>query len=387
LPRSARKSAKKTLTICAVGDVGFLGKVGIEPKKDVFERVKFAWYHSDILIANLETVLHEGSDAAGNKCSLKADPRWADILAHAGISVVSLANNHIMDYGSSGLTATRGALDEAGVRYFGAGTNIAEALAPLYMDANGTRVALLGRSSVVVSSPCYASGKLPGVAPFDLEETRHQIKECKRQADITALVLHWGVEHYRYPAPKQRREARELIQAGADLIIGHHPHVLQGIERISDGLVCYSLGNFVFDDLDWCFVDKDGKQQQRSLQLSQANREGGILRLALSEIGFDSYEFIPTHIDPDGRVRIEDTIERRREFSRLCLRLHRPWYSFSWRIYSLRQEWKLRIKPMTIGRLKWANLRKFRPKHFRELYNGIRRSGKITAEKSTNPYE
>lgn len=373
--------------ICTVGDVAFLEQWCIEPKNNVFQDVKSAWDHSDIVIANLETALYRGQSETGHKCLLRGDPLWAYILAENGINIVSLANNHVMDYGPSGLMATQEALYQAGVRHFGAGRNAAEAFAPLYVEAGETRIALLGRSSVVVFSPCYASGELPGVAPFDLEETKQAIKDCKKQADFTTVVIHWGIEHYSYPTPNQRREAKELIQAGADLIIGHHPHVLQGVERVGNGLVCYSLGNFLFDDIKWSLMDKEGQTQERVVRLSEGNRKGGILKVALSGEGVDSYEFIPTHIEHDGTVKIENTLERQREFSRLCSRLHWPAYSFLWRLYSLRQEWTLRLKPMTIGKLKWANLKKLRPKHFRELYDGLRKSGKITSEKSTNPYE
>jgi len=123
------------------------------------------------------------------------------------------------------------------------------------------------------------------------------------------------------------------------------------------------------------------------VELNEDSRKGGILTVGLSNQGIDSHEFIPTYIDRDGRVKIDNTLERQQEFTRLCFRLHWPAYSTLWRLYSLRQEWKLRLKPMTIGRLKWANLKKIRPKHFRELLGGMCRSSKIVSGNSTNPYE
>jgi poly-gamma-glutamate synthesis protein (capsule biosynthesis protein) len=325
--------------------------------------------------------------AVSGKCAIGGSPGGAEVLRNGGIGAVCLANNHMMDFGQDGLVKTLEELDRAGVRRFGAGRNIGEALSPFYVEKDGIRLALLGRSAVVVSSPCYANGETPGVAHFNLEETKQAIKASRKEADIVAVAVHWGVEHYSYPTPEQRKQAKELIDAGADLILGHHPHVLQGIERIGDGLVCYSLGNFLFDDIMWSFVDKEGKPQVRIVRLSEENRKGGIVKVSLAESNVESYEFIPTRIDQDGTVRIEATEERQQEFKKLCSRLQWPAYSLFWRLYSLRMEWKLRLKPMTIGRVKWANLKKIRPKHLKELYDGIRRSGKIAAEKSTNPYE
>jgi hypothetical protein len=378
---------EEEIQISAVGDIAFIENRNEHAISGMFSDVKRAWGHSDLVIANLEEPLCEGKTLLTGKCILQGNPDWAPIMREAGIHAVSLANNHIMDFGPTGLIATQDALDQAGVRHLGAGKNLVDARVPLYAITQTSQVAFLGRSSVIVNSPCYASGESPGVAQFDIAETKKAINECKNQAEFAVVVLHWGIEHYSYPTPNQRREARELIEAGADLIIGHHPHVLQGIERIGKGLVCYSLGNFLFDDITWSFVDREGKKQEKVIRLSEENRKGGIVKVALSDEGVISYEFIPTRIEQDGTVKIENTPDRQREFKRLCSRLHWPAYAFLWRLYSLRQEWKLRLKPLTIGRLKWANLKKLRPKHFKEFYEGIRRSGKITSEKSTNPYE
>jgi len=373
--------------IAALGDLSFHQIQNKNSCENVFDSVRKHWDGCELTIGNLETPLvREGQGVAG-KCILASDPKWMKFLYDAGVMLVSLANNHIMDYGPEGLYDTIRVLEEVGIEYVGAGGDVTKAEASLYVDLNGRKVAFLARSAVVVSSPCYAGKEKAGVAYLDLSKTKDMIRDCKKHADKVVLLLHWGIEHYFYPSPAQRRLAGELIGAGADLIIGHHPHVLQGIERIGDGLVCYSLGNFLFDDVEWSFLDQDGQSKDRVIRLSEENRKGGILKVAFSENGVESYEFIPTHIEPDGTVRVENTIERQREFSRLSSRLYWPAYSLLWQLYSLRQEWKLRLKPMTIGRFKWANLKKVRPKHFREFWEGLRRSGKITSERSTNPYE
>jgi capsule synthesis protein PGA_cap len=375
------------LLVAGIGDISFNNINNGEICGNVLRDLAQSTDSCDIVIGNLEGPLTKFGKSVSGKCAIGGSPLGVKALTNAGIGAVCLANNHIMDYGREGLFETIKILESENIAYFGAGDSKEEGCAERYVEIKGKRIALLGKSSVVVSSPCYATGQSPGVAQFDLDETKKAIKDCKSRADFTVVVLHWGVEHYNYPTPNQRREARELIEAGADLIIGHHPHVLQGIERIEKGLVCYSLGNFLFDDITWSFVDKEGKKQEKVIRLTEENRKGGIVKVSLSREGVSSYEFIPTYIQHDGTVTIENTPERQKEFNRLCSRLHWPAYSFLWRLYSLSQEWKLRLKPMTIGRLKWANLKKVRPKHFKEFYDGIRRSGKITSEKSTNPYE
>jgi len=373
--------------ICTVGDISFAGVTNLKFSSKFFESARNEWTNSDFVIGNLESPLLSNGDFVNNKCVLKADPGWAKIIKSAGINMVSLANNHLMDYGPEGLFNTIEVLKETGLYFVGAGKNKNSALAPCWVQLNGQSLAFLGRSSVIVSSPCYASESSPGVAYLDENETKDSIIECKKKADKVVLLIHWGVEHYHYPTPAQRKLAKELIHVGADLILGHHPHVLQGIERIGNGLICYSLGNFLFNDIEWSFFDEEGQRQKKVIKLTKENRKGGMLKTTLSDQGINSYKFIPTHIEYDGTVKIQNTLERQREFSNLCSRLHWPAYSFLWRLYSLKQEWKLRLKPMTIERLNWTSLKKIRPKHFRQLLDRVRRSAKISTEKSTNPYE
>ena len=376
-----------SFSIAAVGDISFAGRYEDIPWNEVFNGLIPFFKKSNLVIANLESPLGLVGNSVEGKCPLCGNPGWANVLKESGISILSLANNHMMDYGLEGLFSTMTALEEAGIQYVGAGADKAAANKPLFIENKGIRLGILGRTGVIVSSPCYAETGRPGVAFLDVDEAREGIRECKAQSNITIIVLHWGVEEYSYPSPRQLSIARELISAGADIILGHHPHVLQGLEKIDGRLVAYSLGNFLFNNIEWCFVDKEGQRQEKIVKLSEENRKAGVLKVVISERHIESYEFIPTYIDPDGSVRVENTVQRQREFSRLCSRLHWPAYSALWRLYSLRQEWKLRLKPMTIGRLKWANLKKVRPKHFREFWEGLRRSGKITSEKSTNPYE
>jgi hypothetical protein len=279
------------------------------------------------------------------------------------------------------------ALKEAGVQYLGAGINKEEACAPLFINLDNIKIACLARTCVLVSSPSYAGEDQPGVAFLNVEETKESINSCKQQADTVILLIHWGIEEYHYPSPYQRLLSRDFIKSGADLIFGHHPHVLQGVEAINKKLIFYSLGNFLFDDFIWSYVDQDGHPHNSIEKLSSDNRKGGILGVTLSGDEFYSYEFLPTLIQSDGIVKEDYKGERLKDFGLLSSRLQWPGYNLFWRAYSMRQEWTLRLKPQLIGKLTWSNLKKLRFGHFKLLLDRLWRSASIIREKSTNPYE
>lgn len=376
----------KRIKIYALGDISFAGHDHIKPSIEVFRQTASIWADSDFVIGNLESPLLNNGRAVPNKCVLRASPQWVKVLNSAGINLVSLANNHIMDFGPDGLFSTIEALKKIGISFLGAGINLDSACSPCYVTLKKQRIAFLARTSVMVASPCYASQKTPGVAYLDINETKATIKECKRYADTVALIVHWGVEHYSYPTPSQRQLAQELVEAGANLIIGHHPHVLQGTEKIGNGIVCYSLGNFFFNDIKWSFIDQDNKKQNRTVKLNHANRQGGVLGVDLTKGSFD-YDFIPTVIRQDGSVDIHVPPERKKIYNRLSARLQIPCYNIFWKIYAFGREWNLHIKPMIQGKITWEKIRKIRFKHFQDLFHKIKKSVKITSEKSTNPYD
>lgn len=375
-------------TISAVGDISFEGKWADSPSVEPFNNISPILHKADLVVGNLEGPLFEGHNPVTTKTTLRGSTRWADVLAQTGFNVLSIANNHIMDHGKEGLFQTMDVLDKAGITYFGAGKDLEAASAPAFVDVAGTtRIAFLGRSSVIVSSPSYAQKDTPGIAFFNMEETRRSIESCKQKADLVILMMHWGIEEYRCPAPDQRRIAQELLQAGTDLILGHHPHVLQGAEKSCDGLVCYSLGNFLFDEFLWTLTDNEGKQKSFYSGLSPENRKSGIFSFRFSENELESYEFLPVRIDPEIVLQVDFNAKREKDFKTICRNLNLPWYSVFWQIYALRQEWALRLKPRLNSVMKLSKLRKFRPHHLRELFQLVRRSIKISNQNTTNPYE
>lgn len=375
-------------TLCSVGDISFYGPHSDTPSSDVFASVSPIFKTSDLSVINLENPLvdDENVHPVEGKCTLRGSAAWAGILKESGINLVSLANNHMMDYGKDGLFSTMTALETMGLPFVGAGKNRKDANQPLFMKLHENTIAFIARSSVVVASRCYAGDHEPGVAFLDVDETLNTIRECKKQADCVVLIIHWGIEQYLYPTPDQRILARELVQAGADIVLGHHPHVLQGMEKINGCPIFYSMGNFLFDEFNWSFINREGNPQQSRFKLSEKNRESGLFVIHSSGKKRE-YRFIPTVIANDGIIHLDESPKRLNEFKKLCSRLNVPLYNKVWKLYSLKMEWGLRIKPLMGGEITWARIKKIRPSHFKQLFLTLKRSLKITSEKSTNPYE
>ena len=221
------------LSICALGDISFRGRYEDQATRFLFENISDRLEKADITIANLESPLvTKNASSIPGKCTLRSSTEWAAILKKSGIGLVTLANNHMMDYGDQGLFSTIAALDNVGILHVGAGKDSQTAWLPVFIEKGGKKVAFLGRSCVEVSSLCYAGEMQAGVASLDERELINSIAQCQHQADVIVVMLHWGMEHYHYPTPKQRLLAQRIVSAGADVVLGHHPHVLQGEEYI-----------------------------------------------------------------------------------------------------------------------------------------------------------
>lgn len=379
-----KKDNQPDITVSAIGDISFQGRLSDKPDVSVFSDVCEIINATDLGVANLENPLTAMVQKVPGKCTLRGNPGWARVMKEAGFNLVSLANNHIMDYGPEGLFDTMRCLDSAGIRHVGAGKNREEAQAPLIVSIRNWKIAFLARSSVIVSSPSYAGPSLPGVAFLDTGELIYNVRRCTGAADLVVVLLHWGLEEYSYPAPAQKFLARKLVDAGADAIIGHHPHVTQGLQRLDRAVVAYSLGNFFFDEFAW----KPGSDdREMKFILSKSNRKGMILQLSWEgEKSLESSQVF-TRIDSDGHVARDNDLEREKEFATLSKAIDRPLYPYWWRLHAMGREWDLRLKhTLSFSRIR-KNILKLRPRHLAELVRSIRRSADITSEKSTNPYD
>jgi len=240
------------LKISFVGDIQMSGKVAelIDKNGDdfPFHYVKSMFEQDDLTVANLETPITTGGVPAEDKQFVfKSAPGSASALGKAGVDMVTLANNHVLDHGVTGLMDTMKHLDAAGIQHFGAGKDEEEAFKIAYVERKGKRIALLGFSRVLPKSSWFAKGKNPGVADtYSSAKAREKIAEARKKADFVIVTVHWGAERADKPNAVQKQLAREYVDAGADLIIGSHPHVLQGFEQYKGKWIAYSLGNFVF---------------------------------------------------------------------------------------------------------------------------------------------
>ncbi len=207
---------------------------------------------TDLTVVNLESpVSNRGTPQPGKEFTFEGEAGSLAGAARAGIDLVNLANNHTLDYGPEALLDTLEELKKNGIRWVGAGRSAAEAAAPAFFQVNGLRLAFLGFTDVVPASvgwPWTAGENYPGVATTrDETAMLAAVREAKGSADAVIVLVHWGVEGSRQPESAQRRLAQKLVEAGATVIIGHHPHVLQGFQFALDRFVAWSLGNFIFD--------------------------------------------------------------------------------------------------------------------------------------------
>ena len=233
-------------TLLAGGDVllDLTEPEGIDP----FANIQPDLASADIAIVNLEMAITERGEPYNKEFVFRAPGSAALTLAGAGIDVVSLANNHVLDFGPVGLADTIAVLDEVDILRPGAGSNNAEAYAPRVLTLNnGIRGAFVSATAVVPGG-FAASADRPGVADakWAIPRVLAAVRAAAASNDVVVVSVHWGIERETCPSDDQRALATDLIEAGANLILGHHPHVLQPIETFDRTVIAYSLGNFVW---------------------------------------------------------------------------------------------------------------------------------------------
>jgi poly-gamma-glutamate synthesis protein (capsule biosynthesis protein) len=238
------------IAINAVGDVMLAGRWATTIRKNgydsPFRGVVAQLKAGDISIANLESPIARGGvEFTEKKFRFRAEPELAGALKESGINLVTLANNHSMDYGAQALAETMINLERSGIAWIGAGESLAEARKMALYTIKGKKIAFLGYS-LTQPMEFFAGRGRPGTAPGFENIFVEDIRRARQQADYVIVSFHWGTEGRSAIQPYQRTVAHKAIDAGADVIIGHHPHVLRGIERYKTGIVFYSLGNFAF---------------------------------------------------------------------------------------------------------------------------------------------
>ena len=272
-----------TITLLMAGDVMLADLPGETVAKggDPFRHFADVLERADVTVANLECAVATTGEKVDKSWNFRAHPRVLPLIKRY-FDAVSLANNHSGDYGPEALEETIERLDGSGVPHFGAGRTLAEAHRPFVFERQGIKVAILGYDEFRPKA-FEAKPDAPGVAwshGVDYEaRVLEDIRAAKTKADLVIPLMHWGREES--PAnDRQKTFARRMIDAGADVVVGGHPHVTQGVDSYKGKLIVYSLGNFVFDDYE--------------------GRAGWLLRLTLSKQGVERWETLVATTDASG---------------------------------------------------------------------------------------
>ncbi|WP_438496460.1 CapA family protein [Paenibacillus sp. IHBB 3054] len=245
-------AAQENITLAFAGDILLDGFVGEQIAKYgvhfPFTKVAPVLQKADLAFANLETPVSVRGKAAEKTFAFRSKPETLGGLSYAGIDGVTVANNHILDYGQNAMLDTLVHLDRHKIGHTGAGNNIEEAFKPYIKTVKGKRIAVLGTSRVLTGTSWYAGKNNPGAASaYTAEPLMGAIKKSAKDNDYTIVYIHWNQEFKDYPEDYARTLAKQMIDCGADIILGAHSHNLMGIEYYKHKPIYYSLGNFVFN--------------------------------------------------------------------------------------------------------------------------------------------
>lgn len=303
---------KPVIKITAVGDLYFGGpmqhRIVNEPTYP-FAAVQSILANTDLLLGNLEGPLSlKGKPIFNKTYILRSDPRSIRALKIGKFTAVTLANNHIMDFGPVALEETLNVLDSQGILHAGAGQNLALARKPAVIPVRGRSIALLAYNNTFPLE-FNANVNRPGTARGELMSILADIRSAKERNGWVIVSFHWGEERKEWPKDYQKKFAHQCIEAGASLVIGHHPHVLQGIERYKNGLIAYSLGNFAFGS--W----------------SRNVSDSIILQVELNTTGFSRALIYPVNVnnyEVQGQTRLREGEDAKRVLQHLQ-KLSMPW--------------------------------------------------------------
>ncbi|NQU99418.1 MAG: CapA family protein [Parcubacteria group bacterium] len=263
------------IKLLAVGDIYLQSKKGNNP----FEEVKGVFREKDILFGNLETVLSNKGKEVDKAVPLHTSPDKVKYLKDASFDVFNLANNHILDLGIEGFNETLEILSWNDIQFIGV-NNQKFSNRYLIIEKKGLKIGFLGfcesgfrdyKNNIIINK-------------IDEKTITNDIERIKEKCDVVIISLHWGFDNVLYPSPKQIELAHRIIKSGGNIILGHHSHVVQGIEEYKGGLIAYSLGNFQFFNSS---IKKEEKRNDYSIVLSMSINKNGLM----------DYDLIPVKIN------------------------------------------------------------------------------------------
>ena len=339
------------IRLAAMGDLLLAaGPGGTDPPREtaaIFADVRPLFREADLVVGNLECTLPGSGATVPTEPRVVATEDLVRAVAAVGVTTVSLANNHMFDCLAEGFHRLRRLLDDLGITYFGAGDNLREAAAPAVVQVRGVRVGFLGAADPRTGPSGFAGPSVPGVSPLKMADLIEDIRRLRAEVDHVIVSLHWGEERLSIPSPAQMEQAHALVDAGASLILGHHPHVLQGVEVYRGAPIIYSLGNFVACDVPYTDGDR--------LIWNRTERTGCVLHAELSASGARVAQQVATY--DDGRsVGIDRSGFGARRLARVNRALTR---GVTLARYRREYFWVKTVLP-ALAHLKWSELKGLR---------------------------
>ena len=246
---------KGNVTVVVTGDVMFARNMAgvLSDGQSPFRGVSNVTSKADLLLINFENAATTSTTPHKGDVPLKCDPSFVPLAKGNNNTVAALANNHACDYGVDGMKDTMKALDDANITHLGAGNNESQAHAGVTKEINGRNITILNYmdsnnfAEYGYDQLPYANGSSAGYSAYDSADAQKQISDAKKSGNIVIVFMHFGNEYSMSPNEAQKNISHELIDYGADVVVGAHPHVVQGIEKYKGKPIFYSLGDFVFD--------------------------------------------------------------------------------------------------------------------------------------------
>ena len=277
---------------------------------------------SELRDADITVINHEfpfstrGVQAPDKQFTFRVDPKYVSALTDMGVDIAGLANNHVLDYGPDALADTFATLDHAGIEYMGAGDDLARASALITKEVGGKTFGFLAASRVIPVVSWDAQNASPGVfTTYDPTRLVEAVKTARGSCDFLTVFVHWGIEREEYPQDYQVTMAQQYIDAGADLVIGSHPHVLQGVTYYKDKPVFYSLGNFIFNQnipktaVVKVTIDGDKAPVIQLIAAAASGAKTSVCESSQKTIVFDYLENISTGISIDENGILSKTTD------------------------------------------------------------------------------
>lgn len=303
-------------TMFFTGDVMLQNCKGVYANKGI-NGVITKYIQQEMVNADMTVINNEfpfstrGTQAPDKQFTFRVDPTYVSALLDMGVDVASLANNHALDYGQEALLDTFTTLDDAGIPYVGAGETKERAEEAIFVEAGGRTVGVLSASRVIPVAEWNIANRQPGLfCTYDSTRLVQRIKEIESQCDYVVVFVHWGLERKAYPEEYQRNLAKQYIDAGADLVVGNHAHVPQGIEYYNGVPIVYCLGNFIFNpNMTDTYAlkavwDVEGKTSLQVIPIDTRNYLTGELTGDEAQAFYDYLESISfgVEIDENGKV-------------------------------------------------------------------------------------